>query len=363
MRFIAIPSLMLIVLLCVLAAPAHAQITITRADFPFQTGSGPFSSMSAENEDGSDTAAIEALIAARGANQVWDLTPLTFDFTYSGTFTVTNGATGPGAEISPLDQATLTSAVPFNEEEDGMVMEGVFYGYERLTDEAAYNLGGYFEGTVDGDPFEFSLTNTPDAEQHYVFPLTFGTTWTSEFTQGGLFESQVEQDYEVDGWGTMIVPDIAAPIPVLRVKITETITTFGFPSTSVRYELRSDEPIIATFYEGDDFGMPPTADVSMIGFSVSAEDAAPPTALQLDPVYPNPVARVARVAYALPAAADVELTVFDVLGRPVRTVAQGTRPAGSHTAEVAVDGLTSGRYVLRLMSGGAVRTRAFSVVR
>lgn len=369
MKPIATLSMMLAVLLLAAGTPANAQIVITPDDLPFQPGTGPYSTLSTDNEDGTNSAAIEALVALSGANQTYDLTTLTYEFSYSGTFTVTEGATGPGAGIDPLNQATLTSLTPLVYEEEGSTVDGEIYVYERVTDDAAYNLGGYFEGTVDGEPFQFTNTNEPGGEQHYTFPLTFGSTWTSAFTQvtdlGGFeLTSDVEQEYEVDGWGTMVIPDVETPIPVLRVKVTDTRTIFGIPSTSVCYELRAALPVMAQFCEGDDVGVGASASVSMIGFGgTDAESEAIPSALRLDPVYPNPTRSGTSVTFTMPTAGDVELAVFDVLGRPVQTVVRGVRAAGTHTEVVATDRLAPGMYVVRLQAGGDWMTRTFSVVR
>ncbi len=51
---------------------------------------------------------------------------------------------------------------------------------------------------------------------------------------------------------------------------------------------------------------------------------------------PNPAARRTALSFSLPAAAPVELRVYSPTGELVRTLVNGTRPAGSHT--VAWDG-------------------------
>ena len=66
-------------------------------------------------------------------------------------------------------------------------------------------------------------------------------------------------------------------------------------------------------------------------FPDSAEDGAEVLAFALDGAYPNPVAQTARVRVALPAAAKVGLSLFDVLGREVvRTETEAA--AGPHDA-------------------------------
>jgi hypothetical protein len=75
------------------------------------------------------------------------------------------------------------------------------------------------------------------------------------------------------------------------------------------------------------------------------------------------VAEKATLTYGLPAAGRVRLVVYDVIGREVQTLIDGQRPAGNH--EVALDGrtLAAGTYVVRLITGGEVRTQKLTVAR
>jgi hypothetical protein len=50
------------------------------------------------------------------------------------------------------------------------------------------------------------------------------------------------------------------------------------------------------------------------------------------PNYPNPFNASTAIAYQLPASGYASLIVYDVLGRKVRTLVEGYREAGSHTA-------------------------------
>ncbi|MBS4015217.1 MAG: T9SS type A sorting domain-containing protein [Candidatus Latescibacteria bacterium] len=47
---------------------------------------------------------------------------------------------------------------------------------------------------------------------------------------------------------------------------------------------------------------------------------------------PNPFHNNARIAYSVPTTGDVNLTVYDILGRPVKTLVSGTQSAGNYTA-------------------------------
>src|SRR5690606_23596878 len=109
-------------------------------------------------------------------------------------------------------------------------IEGLLFFYFQLTDLEAISLGTFFEGESDGDPFELTTTYTPDGRREAVFPMTFGTMWTSEYTQNidfGGFElvSEGVDTYEVDGWGTLVAPGFEGGVPALRVRVTSELTT------------------------------------------------------------------------------------------------------------------------------------------
>lgn len=103
----------------------------------------------------------------------------------------------------------------------------------------------------------------------------------------------------------------------------------------------------------------------IFAFPTSGEPGATaPAASKLGPVHPNPVRSALTVAYELAAPQDVTLEVVDVLGRRVRTLDLGARPAGPSEARIEAAGLAPGLYVVRLLSGGEViGTRRVTVVR
>jgi hypothetical protein len=68
--------------------------------------------------------------------------------------------------------------------------------------------------------------------------------------------------------------------------------------------------------------------------------------------YPNPFNPSTQIQYTLPEAASVTISVFNVLGQQVRTLAEGTRSSGAHTITFNATGLPAGMYVVRLESTG-----------
>lgn len=82
---------------------------------------------------------------------------------------------------------------------------------------------------------------------------------------------------------------------------------------------------------------------------------------------PNPFLGRTAIAWSLPADADVDLAVFDVAGRRVRTLARGVRTAGRH--EAGWDGrdesgarVAPGVYLIRYRAGAEVTARRLVVL-
>jgi hypothetical protein len=92
---------------------------------------------------------------------------------------------------------------------------------------------------------------------------------------------------------------------------------------------------------------------------------SPPAAraLALAPCAPNPVQDHAVIRFALPAAAPVDLAVFDLQGRRVATLLKHEpRLAGIHEVPVRTAGWPQGFYFCRLAAGGAKATRKMVVL-
>ncbi len=79
--------------------------------------------------------------------------------------------------------------------------------------------------------------------------------------------------------------------------------------------------------------------------------------------YPNPFSGQTTLRYHVAERGEVHLTVYDVLGRSVATLAEGTHEAGVHDAIFAGESLPTGIYVWRLTAGAAVQTGRLLLVR
>ena len=87
------------------------------------------------------------------------------------------------------------------------------------------------------------------------------------------------------------------------------------------------------------------------------EDELLPTRFQLGQNFPNPFNPVTTFRFAVPKAARVTVTLYDVAGRVVRTLVDDDCEPGYHTVALSADGLASGVYFCRMASESFHETR------
>jgi hypothetical protein len=82
-----------------------------------------------------------------------------------------------------------------------------------------------------------------------------------------------------------------------------------------------------------------------------------PSDFNLGQNYPNPFNNQTIIRFFLPKSQNLNLTIYDLLGRQVHTLINGFRKAGSHTIPFDASDLSSGVYFYRLQAGDVVETK------
>lgn len=95
----------------------------------------------------------------------------------------------------------------------------------------------------------------------------------------------------------------------------------------------------------------------------SFEDEDKPVAYSLSQNYPNPFNPATVISFELPAASDVTLEVFDILGRRVAVLLDGTVSAGRHEVQFDASNLSSGMYIYRIRANNFVQTRQMTLIK
>jgi len=92
-------------------------------------------------------------------------------------------------------------------------------------------------------------------------------------------------------------------------------------------------------------------------------DAAPgqeritPKHFALQQNYPNPFNPSTTISYGLPHRSHVSLTLYNLLGVKIKTIAEGDQDAGVHNVVLDASALASGVYYYRLQAGEYTQTK------
>ena len=82
-----------------------------------------------------------------------------------------------------------------------------------------------------------------------------------------------------------------------------------------------------------------------------------PRTIELYQNYPNPFNAETVIRFHMPRSENVKVSVYDLYGREVVVLAEGTVDAGVHQVRFDALGLSAGVYFCRLQAEGAVQTR------
>ena len=97
--------------------------------------------------------------------------------------------------------------------------------------------------------------------------------------------------------------------------------------------------------------------------SVSEVTDTPTAVATLGLCFPNPFNPTATIPVNLGRDTHVRLTVYDVRGRLVRTLQDGSMSAGNHVFTFRGDGLSSGAYICRLETPAGVETQRLTLIK
>ena len=183
---------------------------------------------------------------------------------------------------------------------------------------------------------------------------------------------------DLNGDGVLDVAMIAGNSPIGPALVVLLGQPNGAPVLEGYYPLPSEgNQVFASDVNGDGdidlvvLGTSPASDHGGVfvllnqGTSATAVavETATPTAFTLGANYPNPFNPATTIPLAVPAGAkNVDLTIYNVLGQPLRQVWTGPLPAGEH--QLTWDGrdaqgrpVATGVYVYRLQVDEQTRTR------
>ena len=93
-----------------------------------------------------------------------------------------------------------------------------------------------------------------------------------------------------------------------------------------------------------------------------------PSVFKVQPAYPNPFNPTTRVNLQIPNAGEVEINIYDVLGRKVMLLTQNYASAGTYTfhwnpRNVSGDALSTGTYIMMVTFNNKIQTQKITFLK
>ena len=99
------------------------------------------------------------------------------------------------------------------------------------------------------------------------------------------------------------------------------------------------------------------------GVSTGVEGHEQPASFRLNPAYPNPFNPTTNITYELEKAGNVQVNVYDMLGRFITTLVNGTQTAGEHHVLFDANNLASGIYIVRMEAEGYQKNQLITLLK
>ena len=230
----------------------------------------------------------------------------------------------------------------------------------KLTPLSASHISLGFLGERDGNERVLAQSSLPfDLDEEITIPLTISGT------------PDVSGSFEIDIESIRNIPD--------EWEMTASNTTSGSS-----YDLRSENPVIELNgnQQARSWQSPVSEDPLTLAASETEEESDEwvltinpqdvtssepgrdvPQELTLEQNYPNPFNPVTTISYALPEDAQIELTVYDAMGRRITTLVDDRVSAGQHEVSWDASNAASGTYLYRLEVDGQIKTNTMTLVK
>ncbi len=241
--------------------------------------------------------------------------------------------------------------------------------YLRFDDEASsgidpfdgYYLGSYASKyanlyTKIGDQ-GLSINNLPiGLDEHSEFPLYLDATFSGSFTLNWDSENFPEDwKFSLEETATGYVVDLNEESSysfdvIQKLKQDNTLHQWVLAHTQSK-----EKPVNS-----------PTFILRIVPANlVGIEDGLGiPSVVELEQNYPNPFNPSSIIRFGVPKTSEVQLEVFDVLGRRVATLVNGeTKQPGRYNIQFNAGDLSSGMYIYRLVIGDKVLTKKMTLIK
>ncbi|MDX2128991.1 MAG: PQQ-dependent sugar dehydrogenase [Chloroherpetonaceae bacterium] len=141
----------------------------------------------------------------------------------------------------------------------------------------------------------------------------------------------------------------SSPTVTFLVQLSQSfsLSTFGFDNTGEMY--------VANVNNGRVF--------RLTGLLLSTPRSSNNLMFELEDNFPNPFNPTTQINYTLARAGEIELNVFDVLGRKVSTLVSARQEAGRYSVTFDARDQSSGIYFYQLRAGGFLQTKKMVLIK
>jgi hypothetical protein len=335
----------------------QAQIIIKTEDFDFQFNAG-------NNITEFYNASVSTIDAGSGTTTSWDFSNISADSAHSCNIV--------SAGTTPFRSDYPSANVAF-EYDSG---SGIVHNWEFYCRSFYYaHLHGLVYSTENQGSVR-KLIYDP-IKIYAAFPLTFGTVWKDTVIE---IEKILENDVEVysgqktiitsasvDSYGMLTFPG-GKTADALRTVIRETIKGEGTTEYKLFFQwfTKNGETLIAESDTASNSGMVNVHSIKWVINSPSTDVAvkpAKPQTYKLDQNYPNPFNPATIISYSVPEESDVEIRIYNSIGREVTQLVNERKETGTYTAAFSGEGLASGIYFAKMSAGNFQKTVKMTLIK
>ncbi|MBU0580996.1 MAG: T9SS type A sorting domain-containing protein, partial [Candidatus Margulisbacteria bacterium] len=88
-----------------------------------------------------------------------------------------------------------------------------------------------------------------------------------------------------------------------------------------------------------------------------------PAYISLGQNYPNPFNPTTTIKYSIPKNDFVNLTIYDILGKAIKTLVNEEKPAGGYEVNFDASNLSSGVYLYKLQTGSYTQVKKLMLLK
>ena len=297
------------------------------------------------------------------------------------TLIVQTGVTNPGslpvsmqAFIESFDQTIIDSIPMFDDgsHHDSAASDGIFGGMQLVPiDEKhysahiyAYSDSGYSHFLNDiglfttVGPIAIDTVSTPYNENPPTpdSDIYFQITLRNEGSTATAPDVSIEITTDMDSLITLIA---GSALGFGDIPAQDMLTTTSFYSVHLNENIpvESDITFNLAIASGDYYFWSDSFTVYVYPLGIAGEEGVLPDKFALHQNYPNPFNPLTTIQYDLPERSDVQITIYDLLGKEVTTLLSETQDAGYKSVQWEATNVASGMYFYQIRAGDYVQTQ------